>query len=168
MSTIEKQLNPTKYTCFFMLFSFFLHSFPAFLPHTHFHVQILLYPLQEFTSDSSSMLPQCLQQSLILCLCGKQLLVMDLELSVIIYEKCELPSLFRCFLCDFIWLTTERDFEKEGRNRKDLLKMAVFTHVSQGEWCHGLQHSWPGTPRTLRGIKDYDLFCYHYAGKKKV
>lgn len=87
------------------------------------------------------MLPQCLRQSLLLCLCGKQLLVMDLELSVIIYENCELPSLFRCFPCDFIWLTTETDFEKAGRNGKDLLKMAVFVRVSQGQGLHGLQHS---------------------------
>lgn len=79
------------------------------------------------------MLPQCLRQSLLLCLCGKQLLVMDLELSVIIYENCELPSLFRCFPCDFIWLTTETDFEKAGRNGKNLLKMAVFVRVSQGQ-----------------------------------
>lgn len=133
MSTTEKQLNPSKCTRFFMPFSFFLHSFPVFPPHSHFYVQILQYPLQEFTSDSSSVLPQCLRQSLLLCLCGKQLLVMVLELSVIIYENCELPSLFRCFPYDFIWLNTERHFEKAGRNRKDLLKMAVFACVSQGE-----------------------------------
>lgn len=124
MSTTESQLNPSKYIGFFMPFSFFLHSFPS---HTHFTFK------SSSTSDSSSMLPQCLRQSLLLCLCGKQLLVMDLELSVIIYENCELPSLLRCFPCDFIWLNTQRDFEKEGRNRKDLLKMAVFTRVSQGE-----------------------------------
>lgn len=121
------------YQIFSCHFSFFFTLFLLFPTHTHFYVQILQYPLQEFTSDSSSMLPQCLRQSLLLCLCGKQLLVMVLELSVIIYENCELPSLFRCFPCDFIWLNIERHFEKAGRNRKDLLKMAVFARVSQGE-----------------------------------
>lgn len=78
------------------------------------------------------MLPQCLRQSLLLCLCGKQLLVMDLDLSVIIYENCELPSLFRCFLFDLIWLTAARHFEKAGRSRKGL-KVAVFARVSLGK-----------------------------------
>lgn len=86
-----------------------------------------------------------------------------------IYENCELPSLFRCFLCGFIWRTTEKYFEKAGRNRKDLLKMAMFLRRSDAMgFSTAMSPFSTGTPRTPRGIKNYDLFCYHYAEKKKV
>lgn len=57
VSRTEKQLKPSIRTGSFMLFSFSLQYFPAFPPHTHFYIQILQCHFQEFTFESSSMLP---------------------------------------------------------------------------------------------------------------
>lgn len=53
----EKCLNPAICTGIFMIFSFSLQYFSAFLPHTHFCIQILQCCFPVFTFKSYSTLP---------------------------------------------------------------------------------------------------------------